>query len=218
MTTELLLLALAAACWPTLVVVVVVSLRSPTPVRFMGSFLAAGLLTTVTLGLVGIYALRQTSLVSGSTSRFGPAVEIGGGALALLGAAYLALRSRKDRKATPEGPTRVERMLSHGAWMAFVAGMVLNIVPGPAPLVAMEQIAELQKSFLVTFAIVLGFYLIMFTIVEIPLLGYLVAPEQTTRATVGFNAWLDRNGHRIAVGVLAVLGLYLVVRGTAQLV
>jgi hypothetical protein len=216
---ELLLLALAAACWPTLIVVVVVSLRSPAPARFMASFLAAGLLTTVTLGLVGIYALRQTTLISANKSHFGPVVGIAAGVLALLGAAYVRFRhSHEDPDVPRTGPTRVERMLSRGARMAFVAGVVLNIVPGPGPLVAMEQIAELGKSFLVTFAIVLGFYLIMFAIVEIPLIGYLVVPERTARATAGFNAWLDRNGYRIAVGALGVLGLYLVVRGAARLV
>ena len=61
------------------------------------------------------------------------------------------------------------------------------------PVVALKDIAELDYSFAATFALVLGFYLIMFMFIEIPLLGYVFAPEQTARSTTSFNAWLDRN-------------------------
>ena len=209
---------MASACWPALLAVVLVSLRAPDPVRLMASFLAAGLLTTVTIGLLVIYALKGTSLVSGDRSWFGPIVEIVLGSLALLGALYLRHRhSRRDPNAADGGPGRIERMLSRGAWLAFVAGVVLNVVPGVMPLIAMENIAELDKGFVVTFLLVLGFYLVMFAFVEAPLVGYLVAPEWTVRATTGFNGWLDRNGYRIAFGALGLIGIYLVVRGSVRL-
>ena len=36
---------------------------------------------------------------------------------------------------------------------------------------------------------------------------------RTTAAISGFNAWLDRNGRLVATVVLAVAGVYLLVRG-----
>jgi hypothetical protein len=47
--------------------------------------------------------------------------------------------------------------------------------------------------------------------------AYLVAPERTIAATNAFNDWLARNGRRVAAGVLAVVGAYLVVRGLLRL-
>jgi len=215
---ELLPLALASACWPVLLAVVLVSLRAPNPIRLMASFLFAGLLTTVTVGLLIIYALKGTSLVSGNRSWFGPIVEIVIGFLALAGALYLRYRHRRrDPSPAPGDPGRIERMLHRGAGLAFVAGVVLNVVPGVMPLIAMENIAEFDRGFVLTFLLVLGFYVIMFAFVEIPLVGYVVAPERTVRMTAGFNAWLDRNGYRIAVGALGLIGIYLIVRGVVRL-
>ena len=95
----------------------------------------------------------------------------------------------------------MERMLDQGAPLAFVAGIVFNIVPGVVPLVALKDIAELDYGFAETVAAVLGFYLIMFAFIEIPLAGYVVAPERTARLTASFNAWLDRNGHRASASL-----------------
>ena len=41
---------------------------------------------------------------------------------------------------------------------------------------ALKDIAELDYAFAETLALVLGFYVIMFMLIEIPLIGYIVAP------------------------------------------
>ena len=64
-----------------------------------------------------------------------------------------------------------------------------------------------------TAALILGFYLVMFVFIEIPLVGYLVAPAQTRDWATRFNDWLDRNARTVATSALAVAGTYLVVRG-----
>ena len=112
----------------------------------------------------------------------------------------------------------MERMLDHGAPLAFVAGILFNIVPGVVPVVALKDIAELDYAFVETFALVLGFYLIMFMFIEIPLIGYVFAPARTARATTSFNDWLDRNGHRLGIGVLALIGIYMIGRGILRVV
>ena len=213
---ELIPLAIASAFWPILLAVVLISLRAPHPGRLMIAFLAGGLLTTVTIGLLLIYALQGASLTSRSDSWFGPGLEIATGVVALVAAYILWQRYQHAVPTTkPEKsePGRTERMLAHGAPLAFVGGIVLNIVPGVVPVVALKDIAEGNYSFAETFALVLGFYVIMFAFVEIPLIGFVVAPEPTKRATARFNAWLDRNGHRLGIGALAVIGAYMIVRG-----
>jgi hypothetical protein len=216
----LLLIAVASAFWPGLVGVVLVALRAEHPGRLMGSFLAAGLLTTMTVGLVFIYVLRGTGLTSGSSkSWFGPTVQIAVGALAVAAAAILERRrTHRAPKVTPAQAGRIERMLDRGAPLAFLAGVLFNIAPGVMPILGMETIAEMNKSFAVTFALLFGFFVVMFTTIEIPLAGYLVAPERTAAVTLRVNAWLDRNAYRFAVRALAIVGVYLIVRGAAHLV
>ena len=58
---ELLLLAIASTFWPTLITFVVLALRMPHPVEILLSFLIGGLLTTVTVGLVFVFALQHST-------------------------------------------------------------------------------------------------------------------------------------------------------------
>jgi hypothetical protein len=217
---DLIPLAVASAFWPALLIVDVVSLRAAHPGRLMASFLAGGLLTTVAVGLIVVYALQGTSLTSGSRSWFGPAVQITVGALALFGAFVLSRRRGRPRREPGTDPAergRIARMLDRGAPLAFVAGILLNVVPGIVPLVGLERIAELDEGVAGTVALLLGFYVIMFAFIEIPLAGYVLAPEPTKGLTLRFNAWLDRNGSLLAVWALALVGAYLVVRGMVVL-
>ena len=50
-----------------------------------------------------------------------------------------------------------------------------------------------------------------------PIVAYLFALERTTASMNEFNAWLGRNGRRVAAYVLAAVGLYLTARGIVTL-
>jgi len=220
--TDILPLALAAACWPVLIGVDLVALRTPQPARVLGNFIAAGLLTTITVGLVLVYALDQTSLTTTHRHTFGPVVATVAGLVALA-AAWFLLRRRSRKQAQtgePKGagtPSRTERLLSQGGRIAFGAGVLLCVFPGVLPLVALQRISARNDAFLEAFLLVVGFYLVMFLLVEIPFVGFLVAPTATARLTVRFNAWLDRNGLLVAAGVLGLAGAYLVISGCVAL-
>lgn len=224
MAIELIPLAIASAFWPLLLAVVIISLRTAHPPRLLVSFLAGGLLTTMTVGLIIIYALEHSSLVSRSRSTTDPAVDLAAGAIALVAGLLLARRAdpKPDRAdgagVAAKPPGRIDRMLSRGAALAFLAGVVLNIVPGVLPFVALKDIAELDYSVPATVLILLGFYVIMFAFIEVPLVAYLVAPARTAIETARFNAWLDRNWRRLAAYALVVLGVYLLVRGAVALI
>jgi Sap-like sulfolipid-1-addressing protein len=214
MWIELLLLAVASAFWPLLLAVDVVALHAPHPARLLACFLAGGLLTCVVVGTLIVQALQRTSLVGASRPAADPAVYLGAGVLALLLALVLARRPRiSSGKKKDAGPSLYERALQRGAPLAFLAGVVLNVVPGVFPFVALKDVAQLDYDVAATAAVLMVFYVVMFALVEVPLVSYLVAPERTTAMTADFNRRLSANGRRIAVVVLEVVGAYLVVRG-----
>ncbi len=218
---EILLLAVASAFWPTLIVIVVLALRLEHPIKILTWFLAGGLLATITIGIVVVFALEGTSFVSGSSPPADPALDLIAGGLSLL-AAYAVHRSKprepkQGDQQQPAKPSVAQRAVGGGALVAFAAGIVLDIVPGTFPIVGLKDIAQLDVSDAAKAAAVVVFYLIMFAFVEIPIVAYLLAPERTTTTMNDLNAWLGRNARSIAVSVLAVGGLYLVVRGVVEL-
>ncbi len=216
---ELFVLAAASALYPVLLAIDIIAFRTPHPARLLGAFLAGGLLTTVSVGLAVVYALEGTSFVSGSEEKdTNHVVGIVAGALALLACFVLARgyslpRRRKPSAKTPKGPNRTERLLERGAPLAFVAGIVLSIVPGVFPLVALKNIAELDLHVAGTFAILVVFNLIMFVLIEVPLVGLVVSPDRTAELTTRFNDWLVRNARRVGAIALGAAGAYLLIRG-----
>lgn len=221
---EILVLAVASAFWPTLIVIVVLALRLEHPIKILVWFLAGGLLTTVTIGIAIVFALQDSSFVSGSRPPANPTLDLVAGLLSLL-AAYALLRSNRRAPAsaaatstqTTKKPSVAERAVDRGAPVAFAAGVVLNIIPGTFPFVGLKDIAQLDASNGAKVAAIVAFYVIMFAFVEVPIVAFAFAPEWTTATTIRFNAWLGRNARRLAAYVLAAVGLYLTVRGLVQL-
>ena len=119
----------------------------------------------------------------------------------------------RGRPHEPGRPSPAQRAVGGGIAVAFVAGIVLDIIPGVLPFVALAQIADLDASSAAKVGAIVAFYLVMFAFIEVPILAYAVAPARTTDAISRFNAWLDRNGRLLATVVLAGAGVYLLVRG-----
>lgn len=219
---EIVVLAFASMFWPTLITIVVLALRVPRPVRILMWFVAGGLLTTISVGLALVFALQDSSFVSRSNAPANPTLNIAAGLAALALAAYLTRRGRTPpadpKPAKPDGATSrmTKRAVERGGIVAFFAGVVLNIVPGAFPFVALKDIAQLDVSDGAKAVAIVVFYVIMFAFAEVPIVGYLIAPERTTARVVAFNVWLGRNATRVGVFVLVVIGVYLVARGVLQ--
>ena len=84
---EIVLLAVASMFWPTLITIVVLALRVPHPVRILFWFVLGGLLTTITIGLLLVFALQDISFVSGSSRSVNPVLNIAGGSARARGCA-----------------------------------------------------------------------------------------------------------------------------------
>jgi hypothetical protein len=221
---EIFVLAVASSFWPTLILIVVLALRLEHPIGVLVWFLAAGLLTTISIGIAIVFALQDSSFVSGSHPPANPALELTAGLLSFL-AAYALLRT--SRKAPPpevsssprraKEPSRIERTIGRGGPVVFAAGVVLNIVPGAAPLVGLKDIAQLDASDGAKVAAIIGFYLIMFAFIEVPIIAYGFAPKRTAAEMNRVNAWVGRNARQVAGYVIGAAGLYLTVRGVVHL-
>ncbi|HST17091.1 MAG TPA: GAP family protein [Gaiellaceae bacterium] len=219
---EIFVLALGSALWPLLIAVTLVALRSPDPPRLLSFFLAGSLLTTISIGVVIVLAIDQTAFVNRSRPTYDPVVYFVAGTLLLIVALVLTrLPERPEPNPQPSGKNGdswAERAMTRGAPIAFVFGILLNILPGVLPFVALKDIAELGLGTTEVILTVTGFYLVMFVLLEVPLGAYFIAPERTAALTSRFNDWLSANGRRIGAWICALAGVLLVVRGIFALV
>jgi Sap, sulfolipid-1-addressing protein len=93
---------------------------------------------------------------------------------------------------------------------------VLNL-PGIWYLDALKDIAKANDGTAATILWVLLFVAIMFTLAEVPLVGYVVSPEGTRVRVEQFRGWLGNNGRTIATWAAIVIGVYLIVTGIGGL-
>jgi hypothetical protein len=199
----------------------------PNPKRLMLGYLLGALMTSITLGLVIVFALKGSSAVSTTQNTVSPAVDLALGAIMLVAAFVLGTgrneriaERRQARKGPKEekGPPRWQRALSKGSpRTTFVVGALLTL-PGGSYLAGLHHIEEQQLSTTATVLTVIGFNLIMLILLELPLLSYTIAPDWTPGAVERAKAWVGRNGKRAAVIALTVLGGALIIKGIIGLV
>jgi hypothetical protein len=90
--------------------------------------------------------------------------------------------------------------------------------PGVSYLDALDHIHKLNPVTVATVALVVFFCLMQQILIELPLLGYLFAPDRTRSMVSGFRAWMGRRGRTAAVIGATVVGVWLVARGVINLV
>jgi Sap, sulfolipid-1-addressing protein len=215
-------------CNPTLLAAVTVMLLLPNPKRLMFGYLLGAYLTSISVGMLIVFSLHGSSSVSTAKHTLNPIEDLLIGAIALLVGFVLlsgrdeALRERRRRRkeAKQDGAPKQslpERLLGRGsARVTFAVGVVLSF-PGVSYLTALDRIAKLDASTVETALVVIGVCLIQQALLELPLIGYAVAPEWTQGAVTGFRGWLERNGRRAAAIVAVAIGALLVLRGVVTL-
>ena len=223
---QVILLSLTASLNPTLVAATTVMLLLESPAKLMLGYLLGAYMTSITLGLVIVFSLTNSSTTNTTQNTLSPAVDIGLGAIALAVAFVLHtgrhehLKERRQaRKATKpdKGPPRWQRELSKGsARTTFVVGALLTL-PGASYLAGLDEIHKLKYSTTVTVLLVIGFNLLMLWLLEVPLASFVVAPEWTPRAIERAKAWVSRHAHVFAVRGFAAVGALLVIKGIVGL-
>ncbi|MGV0625193.1 GAP family protein [Mycolicibacter minnesotensis] len=225
MWIALLVMAAATSVEPIRIGLALVMLNRPRPVLQLMAFLCGGFAMGTTAGLVVLFAFPPT--VTESTGLTLPRVQIILGTLALLTAAVLAgrawiARSADDRPARADSaPGRFASLthrLLHGRslWVAAVAGLGIAL-PSLDYLAALAVIVASGADNGTRVAALLMFNVLAFSLVEIPLLAYLIAPEATRTFMTALNNWVRRRRPTQVAALLAVVGGVLCTAGVIGL-
>ena len=222
-------LSLLAMFTPTLLAAVTIMMLLPNPKRLMLGYLLGAFTTSITAGLLIVFSLHGSASES-TAHTMGPIEDIVVGLLALLIAYVLAsdrdarLRERRRRRKEAKGGEEEkkesfpERMLGRGSpRITFVVGVLLTF-PGVSYLAALDRMAKLDATSAELVLLVVVFCVIQQLLLEVPLLGYVFAPDWTKDAVARFRDWLGRNGRRVGIRVAAVIGVLLIVRGVITLI
>jgi hypothetical protein len=213
--------AVTAAFNPTLLAATTVMLLLPSPKRLLLGYLCGAMLTSVTLGLLIVYSLHGSATADTTQNTLSPAADFTIGGILLAVAFLLAsgrdqgIRERRRRKkeGKPQKEPRWQRFLSKGrARDTFVVGVLLTL-PGASYIAGLNEIAKEDLDTVATVFTVIGFNLIMLTLLELPLIGYALAPDWTPRAVDRFKAWVSRHARGFALYGCAGIGAALVIRG-----
>ena len=220
---EVVLLSFTAALNPTLLTATTVMLLLPNPKRLLLGYLAGAMITSVTLGLVIVFVLKDSSVASTTRHTLSPLADIALGALALLLALALARgtdRRVTERRARHRGgkpPPKWQTTLRSGtARTTFVVGALLTL-PGASYLAGLAKTSKLNYSTAVTVLIVIGFNVVMLILLEGPLLAFAIWPERTPLAIERTKVWIGRRARTYAARGLGGVGGALVIKGVAGL-
>jgi Sap, sulfolipid-1-addressing protein len=219
--SDIFLLALGAALNPTLVAASTLMMLLPNAKRLMFGYLLGALMTSITLGLLIISSLENSSAVATAKNTLSPAATMLLGVAALTGAVLVrrgwhprAVERRADDhdKKTP----RWQKALGRGsARTTFVVGALLTL-PGASYLAGLSRIDKLNYPTVETVSLVVAFNLIMLALLEIPLLGFVIAPDRTVAAIDRTKVWTSRHRRRAAVTLLTVVGTLLVIKALIE--
>ncbi len=224
------LLSLLAMFNPTLLAAVTIMMLLPEPRRLISGYLLGAYLTSIGLGLAIVFSLHGDSGVESSKRTLSPLEDLVFGAiLAIVGWALLSGRvaqmkeTRKRHHEEKHGPQEEkeslpERLLGRGSMRITFAVDALLSLPGASYLVALDKMAKLDWPTVSTALAVIIFCLIQQLLLELPLIGFYLAPEWTERAVVKFRGWIARNAARAAGWVALTLGCLLIIRGVAYLI
>jgi hypothetical protein len=225
---DIFILALVSAANPTLLAAVTLMLFLPSPKRLLLGYLAGALLTSLTIGCVIVFVVHDSSATSAGRNTVSPSIDIACGLILLLVAYVLNAghdqrlkerrRGRKQAKAggaEPEekGPSKVEQLLGRGsARITFALGAILTL-PSISYLAALHDLQELGYGTVGEILVIVGFNVLLLSLLIVPLVGFFVAPERTVVEVRRFRAWLTRSGRRMATDGAALLGVLLLIRG-----
>ena len=227
----IILLAFGSAVFPLLLAGVAIVLTRPKPRSLLLALYAGGMLTSLICGAIALWGFRSArSVTTNTASSPHPGTSLLEGALALALAWLLASgrvhtlierwrsRHRHHRfRRKKEGPPWLERRLKDAsAPIAFAVGMVISL-PGPLYLLALGDIATGPYRPGEQVALIVLFNVIMFLLLEVPLVGYLLRPDLTAALVATLGHWLKANRYRLMGGVIGLFGVSLLVRGIVGL-
>jgi Sap, sulfolipid-1-addressing protein len=229
---EVLPLALASAVDPVLIASVAVMLSRRRAASLLVAYLVAGAAVSVGAGVLILFALGKAGLGGGTGAAESPGIDVGAGAALLIVAVVIAtgvgrrvvaiasVRRRDVRGSAPgAAPVRAEKpslrdrvRAAESPWIAALAGVAWG-VPGAFYLAALALIARSGVATASAVVTIVAFNLVMFALVELPLLAFFIAPGRTRAAVQRISAVASTHRRTLAAGISGAAGTYLLGRG-----
>lgn len=231
--SDIFVLSLVAMANPTLLAATTVMMLLPNPRRLMAGYLLGAYATSITAGVLIVYALNHSHVTSTAKHTISPGEDIAVGVLCLVIAYILRagldrpLRERRQAKKAAKSraghdagkPTESlpTRLLQKGdPRLTFVVGAILSF-PGASFISAMDHIHKLHSGKTASILLVVYFCLMQQILLELPLFGFIFSPDSTQARVNGFKAWIGRRGRTVAVIVAGAIGALLILRGVLSL-
>ncbi len=205
MLATVLIMALAVSVEPFRIGMTVLMLNRPRPALQLFAFLCGGFAMGTTVGLIVLFVFRRILL--GTTFVTVPRVQLLIGLLMLCIAAIVAFDLVGRLGPRPAALARPATKLLKGDSLsvAGIAGLSIAL-PSVDYLAALAVILASGAAALTQVAVLVAFNVVAFVSVEIPLLGYLLAPKPTARAVSGLHEWIRSRRRRDVAIALAVIG------------
>jgi hypothetical protein len=233
MWSAVFLLSLVVAMDPVRVGITAVLLSRPRPVINLFVFWLGGMTAGITAALVVLLFLRDLALpvlrvaISTVSSPTAAHIQVVIGVLAVLIAARFWARRREPAAVTganasgPLHPNTVtapgrlsirERLECGSLVMVFIAGLALA-TPPVEYMAALIVILASTATVGAQVGAALMFTLMAFTVVEVPLIGYLTTPAKTLAVVGRLNKWIRARQQVISSVLIGVVGALLLVTG-----
>jgi Sap, sulfolipid-1-addressing protein len=221
---EVFVIAVVSALDAGLLAAAVVMLGRPRPARQLLAYLIGGMGFSIIIGLLIVLSLHGSSVLRGLDKPTRGVIEVAAGGLLIFIAIAVAAgrrmhwHPRGTRKPNTDHPQSLpERALGHDSlWIAWAAGALYS-APGAEYLAGLALLAKLNAPAAASVAAILGFNVIMFALIELPLLGLVLIPDRTRSLTEKLNAWMTAHRQTLIVIVAGAGGAYLLVSGLTDL-
>jgi threonine/homoserine/homoserine lactone efflux protein len=181
---------------------------------------------SIGFGVVIVFALHGSSLARHPSPTVSAIIEVAAGALLLVVAVVAASgrsvqwhprRRRKTKSEKPQRESLYDRAVGHDSlWLAWVAGAIYS-VPGAYYLAGLALLVKLDRPTATDVLAIVGFNLVMFAFIELPLLGFVLAPDRARAVTERFSNWMTRHKWALIAVVGGAGGTYLLVSGLTSL-
>lgn len=212
-----LLMALAISTEPFRLGMTVLMLNRPRPVQHLLAFLCGGFIMAIVVGLVVLFVLRTA--MTQSTGPTLPILQlvIGGAALLIAAIVLSGVRLRRGKPAAAKTPSKWRtRLTGESPLLAGVAGIAIAL-PSVDYLAVLTVILASGATATAQISALLMFNVIAFAFVEIPLAGYLFAPNRTRALMNRLNQWMSEHRRWTLSAMLVVVGCILLASGVIGL-
>jgi Sap, sulfolipid-1-addressing protein len=215
---DVIVLALASVPRPAGLAALYALLSARHPRRVLVSYVVAGFVFSVAVGVVLVTIFRGADIHHGGTT-LNALIELVAGAAALgyaVGVSTGRAQPPSRRETSSEESAMIQRLRNPSMLTAALAGVATHL-PGLFYLVALNAIVADGGSVANGIFQVLVFNVIWFGAAFYSTVVFLIRPGAGRRALSHADAWARRHARGMTIAVFALVGLYLFVKGTVNL-